>query len=328
MASGPEVAVSVNTFGGELFCVDARKRDAILQVKEIIAASHPVSRLRQILICREEVMGNTALVQDFCSEGACTLDVTLVVNPLAEILEQLNEAGLTKDIAAVPTSEVQQKLADAASCTNVAALPVLAAQWFELLLENGLALTFLDPCKCLEPSDKHSPGLLCLSHDIECLHIGVDAHDFWILDLTTTDGTVSCYSAFDEDFGSAIGWKHNAKEDKTFSNLSEYFLSKAKQATDKKRKDEEHAILSQDGTCLVVQCMIEREGSEGFERKMVNPHFQDCTVLALKGKISEMTGIPVQKQKVFYVGKTLNDDRLLSDYAIKGGSTLNVVACS
>lgn len=48
------------------------------------------------------------------------------------------------------------------------------------------------------------------------------------------------------------------------------------------------------------------------------------TVLMLKHQIHEMVGLPVEKQKILYRGKYLEDDMLLSNYNIVSGSMMFV----
>lgn len=48
------------------------------------------------------------------------------------------------------------------------------------------------------------------------------------------------------------------------------------------------------------------------------------TVLMLKHQINEAVGLPVEKQKILYRGKYLDDDMLLSHYNIVSGSMMFV----
>lgn len=53
---------------------------------------------------------------------------------------------------------------------------------------------------------------------------------------------------------------------------------------------------------------------------------EETTILNLKKEISKALGVPVQRQKILYVGRTLADEKCLRDYAsIKNGAKLTVV---
>eukprot|EP00750_Incisomonas_marina_P028757 INCI6892.1.p1 GENE.INCI6892.1~~INCI6892.1.p1 ORF type:complete len:100 (-),score=5.77 INCI6892.1:46-345(-) len=51
------------------------------------------------------------------------------------------------------------------------------------------------------------------------------------------------------------------------------------------------------------------------------------TVLILKTKFQDKTGIPVRVQRTIYSGRLLEDSRTLADYNIARDSTLHVVLC-
>ncbi len=52
----------------------------------------------------------------------------------------------------------------------------------------------------------------------------------------------------------------------------------------------------------------------------------DCvSVSDMKNMITDKEGIPANQQRLIYNGKQLEDDRLLDDYNVKGGSTVNLV---
>ena len=49
------------------------------------------------------------------------------------------------------------------------------------------------------------------------------------------------------------------------------------------------------------------------------------TVAELKWMIEEWEGIPGKEQRLVFAGKELNEERALSDYNIKKGSTIHLV---
>ncbi|XP_020248301.1 large proline-rich protein BAG6 isoform X1 [Asparagus officinalis] len=53
---------------------------------------------------------------------------------------------------------------------------------------------------------------------------------------------------------------------------------------------------------------------------------KDMPVPVLKEKLVDVTGIPVQRQRLIYRGKVLKDDHLLSEYHLEDGHTLHLVA--
>ncbi|KAJ4798777.1 Ubiquitin family protein [Rhynchospora pubera] len=53
---------------------------------------------------------------------------------------------------------------------------------------------------------------------------------------------------------------------------------------------------------------------------------KDMLVAALKEKIVDITGVPVEQQRLIFRGRVLNDDQPLSEYHVKDGHTLHMVA--
>ncbi|KAJ3708258.1 hypothetical protein LUZ61_011963 [Rhynchospora tenuis] len=53
---------------------------------------------------------------------------------------------------------------------------------------------------------------------------------------------------------------------------------------------------------------------------------KDMLVAALKEKIVNITGVPVEQQRLIFRGRVLNDEQPLSEYHVKGGHTLHMVA--
>ncbi|XP_019867524.1 NEDD8-like [Aethina tumida] len=48
-------------------------------------------------------------------------------------------------------------------------------------------------------------------------------------------------------------------------------------------------------------------------------------IVVIKEKLEEIEGLPLQQQRLIYQGKQLQDDRTVSSYKLKIGSTLHLV---
>lgn len=53
---------------------------------------------------------------------------------------------------------------------------------------------------------------------------------------------------------------------------------------------------------------------------------RDMPVAALKAKLVDVSGVPVERQRLIFRGKVLKDDHLLSEYQLEDGHTLHLVA--
>lgn len=52
----------------------------------------------------------------------------------------------------------------------------------------------------------------------------------------------------------------------------------------------------------------------------------DTTVLELKQRLAELSGIPLERQRVIFRGRVLNDERSLRDYKVEEGNALHLVS--
>ena len=51
----------------------------------------------------------------------------------------------------------------------------------------------------------------------------------------------------------------------------------------------------------------------------------DYSVYTLKSLIKDKEGIPIDRQRVIYAGRQLEDDRLVSDYGIQNESIIHLI---
>jgi hypothetical protein len=239
-----KVIVQVKTMGGDLLELIALQQDSVVQVKDRIAASFHIPRVRQRLIFGDVVMNDHTLIKDYCEDCACLLVVSMVVVELFDgVYGELVAQGLTKQVPAECPSEVQRKLALLASTAGVLALPEHASEWLTFMMENGIALTFFNPNDLVTNAWFNSPGLICFSleetvpcrEDSNYFGVFLEQKVIGLLDLTCEDGPLRFYSMCEDDDGwdgPASEWQLYARpcymgQQHSYSSLSEYFMSKA-----------------------------------------------------------------------------------------------------
>lgn len=62
------------------------------------------------------------------------------------------------------------------------------------------------------------------------------------------------------------------------------------------------------------------------ERMLLILSLKDTTVLELKQRLAELSGIPLERQRVIFRGRVLNDERSLRDYKVEEGNALHLVS--
>jgi len=331
-ASSPDLAldifVHVNRPSGTLVKIPISKDSPVSKLKEAISANCGTPSLSQKLVHKTTVMHNDDVIGSFSDDVAVPLEVTMIQLPLGGLLQSMEALGLTKRVDAVPSPVVRDMLATLASSVEVSELPAHVTDWFEILLENGIVLTYWDPRECLSRLHLNSPGLLCLFWTEEPLG-PCAADELCMLDVADGDGLVSVHSDFDATHINCAEWKEKGKLEQSWGGLSEYFMFKAEKQSEKIQAASEHDKLTQFGKCLKVNCMLPSASGEGYELTVMTPEFtpelEAGTVSALKGRLSEMTSVDSGKMRVICAGKEVEDSRLLTDYGIKGGHTVSLV---
>lgn len=325
-----DLIVQVKQMNGQVLEISAAKSKTILWLKEAI------QERCDVLPCSQQLFFGTDRARDdvslvaFCSSETSILEVSMVLSPMCGMLSELEAEGLTRDVKAEPASAVQDKLARLASHAGNGQLPTHVEEWFSLLLAKGVALSFLDPNLCLAHPERNSVGLLYISEENEMLHVGSECRTVHLLELAG-EGSVLEYMDFDvedEPCRTALQWQQQASPPKqVWASLSEYMTDKLGKSRDLRQKANEHERLSNSGRNLVIQCRTLSEGDQGI--RTLTPEFGEfatSTVGELKQFVADALELAQGDLRMITAGKELANDRLLSDYAIHGGSTLHVVA--
>lgn len=327
----PNISVHVKGLDGAFMKIRICKGSTISKLKEAISANRGTSCLELKLVHKTTVMHNSDLIGNFSDDDASPLEVTMILSALGGVLDSCEALDLIKRVDAVPTSIVQEMLATLASHAGVSELPAHFAEWFEILLESGIVLTFWDPRECLNHPKRHSLGSLCLSWTGEDLGaIGVTADEYCMLDVADGDGTVSMFSAFDATYESCAEWKQQGKFEQSWGSLSEYVMFKVDKQSERIKNSTEHERLTKFGRCVKIQCLLPSASGDGFEYKVLTleftPDFEAYTVSALKSRLTDMTGVVPDKLRVIFAGREIEDSRhLAEEYGFHGGCTFHVV---
>jgi len=332
--AAPSISVHVQKPDGESIEIKLDKEANVSTLKAAISEIAGIPALSQRLVHKTEVMKNDVSLDMLLVEDTMALEVTMIRDPditrCIGILDLLHEEGLVRPMTAMTDSAVQKEIAIIAHKAGLMEIPTHVANWLEVLLGGGRVPTFLDIEDSLRHPERHVESLIYLGHDNSMVApIGAECREALIWDNGL--GKVRLFRDYDtdEDF-TATQWVTGGPDEvQSFSDMTEFFMFKLKQSVDAHQVDADYAELTDSGKRLVIQCRLPLETDESFEIKTFTPEFSPefamCTVLDFKDRVSMMTGAEAVKMRVICCGKTLEDDRLLSDYAIEGGKTVHVV---
>jgi hypothetical protein len=324
------ISVHVQRMDGDVVEVEVSSKDTVAKVKQLLFARFGIPALRQKLFCGQLILHDRALVVEHLQEGACLLQVTLVVSvPFEGVLEELIEGGFSNAVEPDSAAEAERKLTILSDAVGVP-LPAHVSDWFRHLLENGICLSLLDPGYCIENPQLHSPSLLHFQEDNRNCEFA-EAKHIWLLDLSTEEGSVVCYWVYEgDDFvdGPADAWQQG-KVVERFSNLSEFFIARVneRKVQEERRRimREKQSEMSQNNTCLVIDIW------KGGVKEVVAIKFEEVshrTIGDLKGMICCMKGYPTSSQRVGFKHMRfvyLDDDKVISEYPfLIGGSHVHV----
>jgi len=245
----------ITKMDGEVLEIVIPSTDSIRQTKDKIALCHDIPQECQKLIYGHALLDDCVLVNKYCQDSECKLDVSMVIiSPVQNVCMELMDHGFTKP-SSDTLSEVKRKLAIVAASAGAVALPACVNEWFTLLAEHGCAQTLFDIDELVENSKFNSHGQLCFHFKEWNCPEWVVQRSVGLMDLKT--GALSFFNLVCGDDcwnGPASAWQKrarpgnpcttNAKKD-AYSNLSELLRERLEVAKLRKEAEQERMVLEQ-----------------------------------------------------------------------------------